>query len=371
MASSLFDVPSPFLSDACNIWIYPTQERTSRELNDLPTEEREKVWADLSGDGKISHFTGERDNCITRQEEEEEQLVQLNEELKKVERLLPSIPAVKNYISQRPFRLMFLRSSQGNSAAAAKQIVKHMQLKEALFGTQALSKDVQLEDLSEQDMAALSCGAMQWLSERDRGQRLVYLVRARDLCETKLPPDSLLRAHFYHIMEEARYEQNQRLGFVALNYSLDNFTTSGAFYELVRRSSQFEIAMPLRCVAFYIPFQNSPWKQVADVVCHLASPKLRVRMRTIFGKFHYFQIVAGPCCVVRCCISINSLLYYGYPQLYYYYYYYYYWKGSYTEVMHALLNLGIRPDAIPINEDGEMDLSRSKEWIEKRRVVAK
>jgi hypothetical protein len=169
MPSSLFDVPSPFISDACRIWICPSEERIMRDLKELPIEEREKVWADLSGDD--DYYAIEPDTCIASPEEE--QLVQLNEELLKVEGSLPSISAVKNYISQRSFRLMFLRSNQGNSAAAAKQIVKHLHLKEDLFGSQALAKDIELEDLSEQDMAALSGGALQWLFQRDRGQRLV------------------------------------------------------------------------------------------------------------------------------------------------------------------------------------------------------
>ena len=290
--SSLFDVPSPF-SDACRIWINPSEERTMRELQELPTEEREKVWADLSGDDFDSE---QRDTSIIRQEEEE-QLAQLNEELKKVEMSLPSIPAVKKYISQRSFRLMFLRPNEGNSAAAAKQIVKYLQLKEDLFGSQKLAKDIELEDLNEQDMAALSCGALQWLPQRDRGQRLVYLIRIRDLFESKLPPESILRAHFYHCMEEARHEQNQRLGFVLLHYFLDTPTCS-ANYELIRRGAQFECAMPLRNVAQYLVCQNSLWKQVADVFCHLMSPKLRLRARTIFGEFDFFQIVFG---LMLCC----------------------------------------------------------------------
>jgi hypothetical protein len=267
---------------------------------------REKVWADLSGDDYL-YCAIQPDTCIASPEEE--QLVQLNEELLKVKGSLPSIPAVQNYISQPSFRLMFLRSKQGNPAAAAKQIVKHLHLKEYLFGNQALAKDIELEDLNEQDMAALSGGALQWLFQRDRGQRLVYLVRARDLCETKLPPDSILRAHFYHGMEAARDEQNQRLGFVMVNYFLDDPLTGGANYELFRRLSKFENAMPLRCVAHYIAFQNTRWKPVADVICHLVSPKVRVRTRTIFGKFHIFGIAACLCCML-CCISMDNPLYY-------------------------------------------------------------
>jgi hypothetical protein len=295
MPTSLFDVPSPFIADACSIWICPSEERTIRDLKELPKEEREKVWADLSGDDYL-YCAIQPDTCIASPEEE--QLMQLNEELLKVEGSLPSIPAVKNYISQHSFRLMFLRSNQGNSAAAAKQIVKHLHLKEYLFGSQVLAKDIELEDLNEQDMAALSGGTLQWIFQRDRCQRLVYLVRTRDLFETKLPPDSILRAHFYHCMEAARDEQNQRLGFVMVNYFLDDPKTGGANYELIRRASKFENAIPLRCVAQYIAFQNSRWKPVADVICHIASPKIRVRTRTIFGKFHIFQVVAVVCCAV-------------------------------------------------------------------------
>jgi hypothetical protein len=127
-APSLFDIPSRFISDACSFWVCPSEERTILELKELPIEERKYGPISVAG---TDDFAIKRDTCIAANQEEE-LLVQLNEELQKVERLLPSIPAVKNYISQRTFRLMFLRSNQGNSAAAAKQIVKHLHLKRRL-----------------------------------------------------------------------------------------------------------------------------------------------------------------------------------------------------------------------------------------------
>jgi hypothetical protein len=39
--------------------------------------------------------------------------------------------------------------------------------------------------------------------------------------------------------------------------------------------------------------------------------------------------------------------------------------------MYSLMTCGIHPDALPVRENGEMDLSRLHEWIEKRREAEK
>ena len=111
--ASLTMPSSLFVSDACRIWMRPSEERTMRDLQEPPAEDGEKARADLSGDDSSN---SERDARVTHQEEAE-QLAQLNEELKKVETSLPSMPAVKNCTGQRSFRLAFLRPDNGNSVA--------------------------------------------------------------------------------------------------------------------------------------------------------------------------------------------------------------------------------------------------------------
>jgi hypothetical protein len=46
--------------------------------------------------------------------------------------------------------------------------------------------------------------------------------------------------------------------------------------------------------------------------------------------------------------------------------------GSYHEVTYILSwNVALHPDALPVRENGEMDLSRLHRWIEKRREAEK
>jgi hypothetical protein len=282
--SAPLDAPSPFLKDACKIWICPSEERTIRELRQLPTQEREKVWADLSGDESLSVFKNTQDYPI---QQEEQLLLQLDEEMQKVETHLPQTQGMKKYVGDRCFRLMFLHSTEGDAAAAAKKVVQHIQLKTELFGEEAASRDVLLEDFSAADMVALESGALQWLNHRDhRGNRKAYFYRAKDMNMERFSPTSFLKAHFYLIMVALRQVETQKLGIIALSYFMDDFQPCFN-YELYRRCLKFEEVMPVRIVAHYLMFQNSRWKPVIDVLCHMSSSALRVRTRSIFGMFGF------------------------------------------------------------------------------------
>jgi hypothetical protein len=284
------DVPSPFLKDACKIWLCPSEERTIRELHQLAPKERVKVWADLCGDESLRSFQKTQD-CQPNQEEQL-LLLQLDEAMtKEVETHLPqTTPAMKKYLGDRSFRLMFLHSTQGDPVAAAKKVVQHIQLKQELFGEEIASRDVLLEDFSAADMVALESGMLQWLNDRDhRGNRKVLFYRAKNLNLELFSPASALKTLFYLIMIEMRQLKTQKLGIVLLSSYMDDFQSCFP-YELVRKGLRFEQAMPVRLVAHYILFQKNCWKPVIDVVCHMSSPTQRMRTRSIFGKFGCYPL---------------------------------------------------------------------------------
>ena len=73
-----------------------------------------------------------------------------------------------SYVSNRDFRLMFLRSVEFDSAMAAKRFVTHFQCKLDMFGVETLGRDICLNDLGQLDMIALLSGFHQYLEHRDR-----------------------------------------------------------------------------------------------------------------------------------------------------------------------------------------------------------
>ena len=59
--------------NACRIWFCPAEDRIAKELRQMTPKEREKVWADLSGNEKTSQFRKEiveEPNMISKELEE-------------------------------------------------------------------------------------------------------------------------------------------------------------------------------------------------------------------------------------------------------------------------------------------------------------
>jgi hypothetical protein len=173
------------LQDACRIWFCPTDESVASELWNLPRTQREKVWADLSGDVKI------RDQTRWQEENPEmvsKRLTQLDHELS----MIPDKPDFSlaqkvspDYTDSRSFRLMFLRSTDFDVKAAAARIVGHFHGKRELFGPELLARDIQLSDLDEDELETLASGGMNFLPRTDAGGRLVCFSRHFDFKSKK------------------------------------------------------------------------------------------------------------------------------------------------------------------------------------------
>jgi hypothetical protein len=171
------------LEDACRIWFCPTDESAASELWQLPRAQREKIWADLSGDVNSSHRLQEEDSEMVTQ-----RLAQLNDELSRI----PDKPdfslaqkASPEYTDSRSFRLMFLRSTDFDAMAAAARIVGHFKGKRELFGPELLGRDIQLSDLDQDELETLASGGMNFLPRTDAGGRLVVFSRHLDFKSKK------------------------------------------------------------------------------------------------------------------------------------------------------------------------------------------
>jgi hypothetical protein len=163
--------------DACKIWFCPDGERTAKELHQIPTEEREKVWADLSGRESTTNFKreiSEDPNMVTNK-------------LKEFDTALRSIPDKAaydiahligaTYVESRAFRLMFLRTTEFDVQASAERMVKHFEMKLELFGQDKLGKKICLSDLEEDDLAVMETGFSQLLPNTDIGGRRMIFDR--------------------------------------------------------------------------------------------------------------------------------------------------------------------------------------------------
>lgn len=165
---------------ASMIWFCPAHEKAARELRDLPQAEREKVWADLSGDGVEAAYPIKPDDVNFVTDSLEQMEIQLSNITEK-NAFLAAQQSSPQYVNEKSFRLMFLRASSFDAKQAAAQIVGHFDTKEALFGTELLGRDILYSDLSEDDISSLYCGGMQLLSEFDKAGRPILYCRYMDI----------------------------------------------------------------------------------------------------------------------------------------------------------------------------------------------
>ena len=128
-----------------------------------------------------------------------------------------------------------------------------------------------------------------------------------------------LRAFFYSSQYATREEKYQKIGFLSVSYNVGGYPPGGYDFEMTRNVSQLVKAVPVRFCGIYFCFSNSAWKQVAELISHLVSPLLRVRLRSV--------------------------------------------EGSHQECLYQLFALGIPISTIPLNEQGENRLDYHHQWI--------
>jgi hypothetical protein len=160
------DLPVPSSPTEC-----PTSDEASvmlaKEMNQLSVEEREKVLEDVHGIARVVDEPEEFiEGCLALVEKE------LNNFSKKAAYDLASSMS-KEYTSSKSMRLMFLRAESYDPYNAASRMVRFFDEKYELFGADKLTKDISLDDLDPDDIAALERGFYQVLPEKDCAGRKV------------------------------------------------------------------------------------------------------------------------------------------------------------------------------------------------------
>lgn len=125
-------------------------------------------------------------------------------------------------------------------------------------------------------------------------------------------------------MTALKDEEVQKLGIVFLWNMINDFN-GGHDYAVDMMRIQTISAIPVRPVACYNIFQSKLWNQVIEVQNYMISPKLRARTRSLCG--------------------------------------------SYSEIMHLLICLGIPYEYILTKKDGEMLLNNPNQWIAERMKI--
>jgi hypothetical protein len=180
-----------------------------QSLANISQSDREQTYFDLHG---VTVPVTETPNFIT------ESLQQMQSTLdgikdKPAYDLAYSMDA--EYVQDLKFRLKFLRGERFDTRMAAKRMVRYFQIKEDLFNSSKLCKDIDQSDMSEEDIDALYGGWMQHMTEKDSSGRMVLLWFAGAKAR-KISVLSGMRVCFYLRMLALEDIEVQKKGFVAI-----------------------------------------------------------------------------------------------------------------------------------------------------------
>ncbi|CAJ1932762.1 unnamed protein product [Cylindrotheca closterium] len=197
-----------------------------------------------------------------------------------------------SYVSDKAFRLMFLRGNRFDAKAAADQMIRFFDMKHQLFGRDKLTKDITIEDLDEDDLAFMRAGSVQ-VTETDRAGRPIWFalpgLRAFKCLQNEL------RARYYMAMELLKSEQAQRRGIVSITYAIGRYRdcmNGTGYVELVRQV----LALPFHKAALHNCVSDPKEYILGSAAMAVIPVKDRSRIRLHLGshmEIHYILSTYG------------------------------------------------------------------------------
>lgn len=171
------NIPSPDLVDAL----------VNSEMCKLSLGEREQVTEDIHG---VAEEIKETPEIVSQAQSD------LDAELQKLKGKEAYDLALKmnpEYVTNKSFRLRFLRSTLFDAKAAADKMSRHFRMKLDLFGKDKLTKDITQDDLEKEELELLHSGFQRFLPVRDAAGRGVAVWLAQLAPDVGGTPDQVLR----------------------------------------------------------------------------------------------------------------------------------------------------------------------------------
>eukprot|EP00980_Cylindrotheca_fusiformis_P030879 scaffold25563_cov127-Cylindrotheca_fusiformis.AAC.1 len=295
------------------------------ELEKLSLKEREKVYEDVHGVSDVIQETPELvASCLDQMDRE-------IYSIKKKDAYEQAKLQSYNLVTNRLFRLSFLRCSLFNPKMAAQRLVQYFTNKLEMFGAEKLGKSrINLEDIGTTATRILELGSMQVLPTRDSKGRAVVVSTPSFLEPAMAVYDdtiSRLTMAFWYLMSTlSEDEESQKKGCV---FVLNSTGLSERYRRFHRETPSRILAiaqyLPIRlaCLHYCYDSSNSFPSIVLSELASAAQSIVRVRIRT-----H---------------------------------------KGSHTECLYKLMSFGIPVEEYPFRERGIVELANHLKWLDRRR----
>jgi hypothetical protein len=194
----------------------------------------------------------------------------------------------KDYVTNRAFRLMFLRANAYDSKEtrrydtkrAAQQMKNFFDTKQMLFGNEKLVKDITLDDLDDDDKQGLERGSLQVLPVRDRAGRQI-VVNFRGFASFK-SMNCELRAKFYLFMSLVESEETQKKGSVVIFYTVGRFKEKNNGNNLAQQGKCI-LSLPHHWASIQICCDDYRQYTILRALFHVMSAHSAARIRVQYG----------------------------------------------------------------------------------------
>jgi len=259
----------------------------AQNLNDLSPEDRETSYSHVHGISDAIHETPSLISQSLELMQQEIDRIHGKDAYNVAESMSPA------YVHSSVLRLKFLRGERFCARPAALKLVKHFEYKRYLFGSSKLVKDIEQDDLSDEDISVLYSGYVQWSPLKDSSQRTVSILFPL-MSSTEVPVMSRMRVSFYLRMIAIEDLDFQRNGMVIIVSSAE----FGSSFELdfngwregaIRSGEQTE-ALPGSLQGLHIcfprdrSFRSFLFSSLIKITISVLNPLLKVRVRIHRGE---------------------------------------------------------------------------------------
>lgn len=280
----------------------------ARDLAALSVSEREEAMLNLHGiyesDQQVQETPellqtsiAQLDNCLEKfMSENNGNLATADIDTSAYRKALIQNP---EYVKDPGLRTCILRTEKFQVEEAAKRLFRFFNAKELIFGETLLTKNICLQDLSEDDRLTLQSGFLQFLPLRDSSGRALLLVIPA--LRGSSPVQSRVKIAVYMILSLMEDIETHRRGLVLVHMNIGDRggTNSQEATTVMQKFSLLGGSLPIRADAYHVCFDESAKKAYSTICTTKCWSRMRVRARLHMGNLEKLKVELmsfGICC---------------------------------------------------------------------------
>ena len=178
----------------------------------------------------------------------------------------------RDYVSNRDFRMLFLKGNRYDAKAAAEQMIRFFKVKHNLFGDEYLVRDITTQDLVEDDVKSIMAGGVQLSRLTDSSGRLISFcfpgIRA------DVPLKNILRHLFFYGMDIANAVEDNSKGFVMVSSQVGQYRDT-KYNSGYMESMELALAIPCNIAGYHFCFSD----RTQCIIAHTAVSRMPASLR--------------------------------------------------------------------------------------------